>query len=91
MCSNSPLYLSDTAELSMRASPSVFKILALSLVLGLSACSSNKDKDILTEQEYYREARTALDKGNLIVAQGVNSRPKTVTPSIPAKTASPIA
>lgn len=69
MCSNSALYSSDTAELSMRASPSVFKILALSLVLGLSACSSNKDKDILTEQEYYREARTALDKGNLIVAQ----------------------
>ncbi|HBS42065.1 MAG TPA: outer membrane protein assembly factor BamD [Oceanospirillales bacterium] len=53
----------------MRASPSVIKILALSLVLGLAACSSNKDKEILTEQEYYREARQALDKNNLIVAQ----------------------
>ena len=51
----------------MRASPSVIKILALSLVLGLAACSSNKDKEILTEQEYYREARQALDKNNLIV------------------------
>ncbi|TNC92248.1 outer membrane protein assembly factor BamD [Thalassolituus sp.] len=35
----------------------------------ISACSSNPQRDILTEQEYYREAREAIEDNNMLVAE----------------------
>ncbi|MDF1763026.1 MAG: outer membrane protein assembly factor BamD [Oleibacter sp.] len=46
----------------------------------LSACSSNSDKDILSEQEYYREAREAIEDRSMIVAQDKLQRLETHYP-----------
>ena len=35
----------------------------------ISACSSNPNRDVLTEQEYYKEAREAIDKDNMLIAE----------------------
>ena len=35
----------------------------------ISACSSNPDRDILTEQEYYKQAREAIENDNMLIAQ----------------------
>ncbi|MEK9713459.1 MAG: outer membrane protein assembly factor BamD [Thalassolituus sp.] len=44
-------------------------VLALLSAAMISACSSNPERDVLTEQEYYSEAREAIEDDNMLVAE----------------------